>query len=278
MLSDLSSLQNSIAADQFKIAISTENIANSNLIGYKRKEVEFTSVFSKLLKPGTENSQGGLGGTNPQERSMGLKVTSVSRQFTAGALTDGTTLDLAFTNNNTFFVVSPDGGNRFLYSRSGKFRAGSNNKLVTADGLPVYGYKIDEGGFRSNVLEQIDLGTGQTPVWDAQGKLTVTDSVTGTTKTIFQIAITAFANPSGLTDGNSNTFKQSVSSGSAYDFTVPGTTLGTVVPGKLEEANVDAGEETLTGILPTQRYLQAKYTAVQAILNTTDKFLQAVAG
>ena len=103
---------------------------------------------------------------------------------------------------------------------------------------------------------------------DAAG--VVTGSFTnGTTKSLGQIALAKFDNPSGLQKIGNNFFQSSPNSGEAQ-VGKPGTSgFGAMSPGTLEMSNVDLSLE-FTEMITTQRGFQAN----SRIITTSDEMLQ----
>ena len=124
-------------------------------------------------------------------------------------------------------------------------------------------------------MHAISLGNGINPQWDNDGKLTVEDPDTGVEQPIFQIALASFNNLQGLLAVEDNAFQESPASGSVTINTIPGESLGTVSANFYEGSNVDILRESNKTLL-LERYLQAKYSLVQANANMFDKFMQSV--
>jgi flagellar hook protein FlgE len=90
----------------------------------------------------------------------------------------------------------------------------------------------------------------------------------GLVKTLGVLALAKFSNPSGLTKASSNTFQQSINSGTA-NVDVPGEGRGSIAAGTLEMSNVDLSEE-FTEMITAQRGFQAN----TKIITTSDEILQ----
>ncbi|MDD4179852.1 MAG: flagellar hook-basal body complex protein, partial [Candidatus Margulisbacteria bacterium] len=136
MLDIMTQAQNAIESYNAALNISSSNIANMNVTGYKKLDVSFQSIFEKLLSGGTA-AQGNLGGTNPEQFGQGMSVSGVTVDFSNGETTTGTSLDLAISGQG-LFIVSPDGGANYYYTRAGNFQIDSSGNL-TSNGMLVYG-------------------------------------------------------------------------------------------------------------------------------------------
>jgi len=94
--------------------------------------------------------QGGMGGKNPMQVGLGTEINSVTRMFSQGSIqTTSKNTDLAIQGNG-FFVISPDGGKTYKYTRSGDFVFDANGNFVNNQGL------IAQGWIRDDVTGQID--------------------------------------------------------------------------------------------------------------------------
>ncbi len=90
----------------------------------------------------------------------------------------------------------------------------------------------------------------------------------GQIRTLGNLALAKFSNPSGLTKAGGNMFQESVNSGVA-NINVAGEGRGTLASGALEMSNVDLSEE-FTEMITAQRGFQAN----TRIISTSDEILQ----
>jgi flagellar hook protein FlgE len=137
LFSGVSGLQNL----QTMMDVIGDNIANINTIGYKSSDITFSDTFNDLLKAGM-NATSTTGGTNSFQVGLGMKVNSISTNWTQGTFeTTGVTSDLALQGNGMFILNS---NGQDYYSRAGAFTFDSDGKLVDADGDIVQG-KVANG-------------------------------------------------------------------------------------------------------------------------------------
>ncbi|WP_252178597.1 flagellar hook protein FlgE [Endozoicomonas sp. 4G] len=133
-------------AAQQDLEIVSNNIANSNTIGFKGSRAEFSDVYA--------SSVGGGDG-----QVAGVEVATISQQFSQGNITStDNALDMAISGQG-FFVVNDNG--QMNYTRAGYFQLDANNYVVNNQGLKLQGYSADGSG---NVLvgTQTDLKINQT--------------------------------------------------------------------------------------------------------------------
>ncbi len=175
-----------------QIAMDTEanNIANVNTTGYKYSRANFATLLSQTTSIATAPT-GTLGGQNSTQIGLGTTVSTVTKIFEQGSIetTDKDT-DLAISGSG-FFVVSPDGGTTYKYTRDGDFEFDADGNFVDGNGYIVQGWVQDEDTKTidtSSPITNITIAPGLTTPANATSKVTVKatlDSGTsvGTSKT-----------------------------------------------------------------------------------------------
>ncbi|HWD30809.1 flagellar hook protein FlgE [Pseudomonas caricapapayae] len=130
-----------------QLDVTGNNIANVATTGFKSSRAEFADVYSanKL-------------GVGSQSVGNGVRLASVSQQFTNGEITNtGNVLDMGIQGQG-FFVLSDNGS--LSYTRAGAFQTNKDNYVVTADGLRLRGYGVDANGKIINgVLTDLKIDT-----------------------------------------------------------------------------------------------------------------------
>ena len=117
-----------MSANQGKIDIISNNIANSQTTGYKKLEVGFLDLYTDTLSRQSypHNGDNLITGT-------GVKISNATRNLTQGALKEtGISTDIAIDGDGYFRVISSDG--TYKYTRSGEFNFDLNGKLVDSYG------------------------------------------------------------------------------------------------------------------------------------------------
>jgi flagellar hook protein FlgE len=123
------------------LSIIGNNLANTNTTAFKAFRTEFVNNFYNTLSLGSTPSDDNAG-TNPRQIGQGASIGSFGVDFRPGAPTQtGVPSDL-FIQGNGFFAVQR--GDELLFTRDGSFRLNSNSQLVTAQGLNVQGFGIDQ--------------------------------------------------------------------------------------------------------------------------------------
>ena len=121
----------------------TNNIANVNNNGYKKRELtkqsfEDVMISNRQKLVGDEYVKNDIGSLN-----LGVKVNDVDTVFTQGSFkaTDSST-DFAIDGRG-FFVAQ--NGNQEVYTRDGNFKINQQGYLITNDGCEVLGTNIATG-------------------------------------------------------------------------------------------------------------------------------------
>lgn len=126
-----------ISAAQTDLNVISNNIANLNTTAFKGSKVNFSEIYSSTLSSGTASTET-TGGVNPMQVGLGVQISSISKDFTAGTwVATGKTTDLMIQGTGFFSVKSSDG--EIFYTRAGDFSFDSDGDLVTSDGYKVLG-------------------------------------------------------------------------------------------------------------------------------------------
>lgn len=133
-----------LKAQQAKLDVVANNIANVNTTGYRSSRILFQDLFSQTLS-GPSAPAGAFGGTNPLQVGLGVQIGSIDVNHGQGSLvTTGVNSDLAIQGNG-FFVLSD--GLTNVYSRDGSFTVNAEGTLIDpATGLQVQGYTANADG------------------------------------------------------------------------------------------------------------------------------------
>ncbi len=126
--------------DQALLANVSNNIANSNTVGYKAGVMTFAQALEQTLS-GASAPTATTGGINPIQLAAGSAVTvgGIQVNMSEGNLqTTGINTNLAIEGNGFFIVQLPNGGTG--YTRAGAFAFDANGTLVNPQGNPVMGW------------------------------------------------------------------------------------------------------------------------------------------
>jgi flagellar hook protein FlgE len=152
MLSGVASLK----AHQTKMNVIGNNIANINTTGYKGSRVHFQDLMAQTFRAASRPSNA-LGGVNPMQVGLGVKVGAIDVHTLQGALEmTGRPTDLAIQGNGYFMLTN---GRDIIYTRDGAFGLDSSGFLVhRGTGWKVLGWMADAGG-RIDTNQPINAGS-----------------------------------------------------------------------------------------------------------------------
>lgn len=107
------------------LAVISNNLANSQSVGFKSSRAEFADLFS-----GPQNSPGN-----------GVRVEAITQDFTQGTINDtGRDLDMALDGEGFFVLNDLTGKYDNLYTRNGSFKLDKDGFLTDQSGNQVQGY------------------------------------------------------------------------------------------------------------------------------------------
>jgi flagellar hook protein FlgE len=144
LIRSLTSGTSSLRAHQQRLDVISNNIANVNTVGFKSSRTTFSDQFNQTFTLGSSPNAitgGGIGGINPVQIGLGVKVGAITQDFSQGAIqTTNRSTDLALQGEG-FFVVKRNG--RELFTRAGTFSFDRDGFLVDgATGAYVQGYNL----------------------------------------------------------------------------------------------------------------------------------------
>jgi len=134
------------------------NIANVSTLGFKKSRILFSDALNQFIRSGSKPTDSN-GGTNPFQVGLGVKVSSIDRNWNQGSLINtGIATDLALQGPG-LFILKSNGAN--LYTRAGSFQFDANGQLVSSQNGAIVQGKIAVDGLipSGNNLEDIIIDT-----------------------------------------------------------------------------------------------------------------------
>jgi len=189
-----------LQAHQVAMDVEGNNIANVNTTGFKYSRTNFADLLSQTSKIATA-PQDPLGGKNGVQVGLGVSVATVTHIFSQGSIenTDKNT-DMAIQGDG-FFIVSPDGGTTFKFTRAGDFAFDANGDFTDANGFIVQGWTRDDNTKRidnTQPVSNIKIAPGLTTPASATTQISLKANLdSGSTTTEFS--------PTHALDANSAT-------------------------------------------------------------------------
>ena len=255
MLRALYTAATGMDAQQLKMDVISNNLANASTTGFKKTRAEFEDLLSDTIRGASAPDARGGGNPTPLQVGLGVRTGSTTRSFGQGELSNTQNpTDLAIQGSGFFRVQLPSGD--FGYTRAGNFSLDATGRLVTQHG------EVVEPG--------ITVPPDATAITiKPDGTVTATLAGRPDPSELGQIELYTFTNPAGLNSTGNNLFVQTVGSGDAQRARPGEQGAGTLAQGMLEGANVKAVEEMIDMIA-----CQRAYELNSKIITTADQMLQ----
>lgn len=228
-----------MAAQQTRVDVISNNIANMSTTAYQPRVAEFADLlYQQHLQPGAISSQTGNIVPAGIQMGMGVRASTVSMEIVQGSLSPtGGDLDLALEGRGYFEITLPSGDP--AYTRDGKFFRDAEGLIVNAEGFALADNITIPNDARRITISQ-------------DGEVTAFFDNATDGQQIGQISMTVFVNPKGLEAMGSNMFRETSASGAPV-VGQPGTEgIGTMRQGYLEDSGVDVVEE-ISELIEAQR-------------------------
>jgi flagellar basal-body rod protein FlgG len=242
-------------AQNTRMAIISNNLANTNTTGFKAGRAAFQDLMYQNIRQvgaqSTQNTQYSTGLT----LGTGVRIAATEKDYTQGSVlqTNGS-LDMAVNGRGFLQITLPDG--TLAYTRDGSFSLDSQGNVVTASGYPLQPAITVPAGSQS-----VTIG--------ADGVVTIVPPGHAKATQVGQVQLADFINVEGLQPVGNNLLLESAASG-APQVGTPGTNgLGTIAQGTLETSNVNSVTE-LVSMIECQRSYEMNSKAI----SSTDQMLQ----
>jgi len=149
MLKSLFSGVSGLQSHQVAMDVESNNIANVNTVGFKYSRANFSDLLAQTKAIATA-PQGQLGGKNPVQVGLGSTVSSMTRIFSQGSVQNSDKNTDVAIQGDGFFIISPDGGNTYKYTRAGDFKFDAGGNFVDNNGF------VAQGWLRDSVTGEVD--------------------------------------------------------------------------------------------------------------------------
>jgi flagellar basal-body rod protein FlgG len=246
-----------LEAQQTRMAVTANNLANVNTTGFKRGRAAFEDLlYQNVRQVGADAAQdtqlpSGL------TVGTGVRVVATEKMYTQGSLQiTNNALDVAISGRGFFQVALPDGTN--AYTRDGNFKVNAQGELVTSGG-----YRVQPAVAIPDGAQSVTIGN--------DGSVTVQLAGQVAPSQVGSLQIVDFINPAGLQARGENLLLESAASGPPQAGTPGLNGLGSLQQGALEASNVNVVEE-LVAMIETQRAYEMNSKAI----STTDKMLETL--
>ncbi|HEB94547.1 MAG TPA: flagellar basal-body rod protein FlgG [Gammaproteobacteria bacterium] len=242
-------------AQQTRLSVISNNLANANTTAYKRSRAVFEDLLYQNVRQvgsqSTENTKlpsGLMLGT-------GVRTVATEKNHSQGNMIQTeNNLDVAIQGRGYFQILQADGS--LAYTRDGSFQVNDVGELVTAGG-----YQVQPAMTIPNNAQSIAIGS--------DGVVSVMVPGSAAPTQIGSIQLADFQNPTGLQPMGENLYNETAASGSPQNGTPGLNGLGSVVQGALESSNVNSVKE-MVELIETQRAYEMNSKAI----STADQMLQ----
>ncbi|HRK42414.1 MAG TPA: flagellar basal-body rod protein FlgG [Gemmobacter sp.] len=239
-----------MAAQQMRVDVVSNNLANMSTTGYNARRAEFADLhYQQIARPGTISAEDGSMLPTGVQLGLGVRPAAVSVVLAQGSLSQtGGDLDVAIEGRGYLEITLPSGTS--AYTRDGGLKRTADGLIVTSEGYQV--------------------APGITIPSDARG---VTINADGEVYAYFldqvqpqllgQLSLAGFTNEKGLEAMGGNMFLETAASGPALVGTPGQDGLGTLRQGYLEESSVDSVRE-ITELIKAQRGYELNAKVISA--------------
>ncbi len=237
-------------AQQTKMQVIANNLANVNTTGFKRDRANFESLLYQVMRSGGAQTADGTMLTSSSTVGTGVRMVNTQKLYSQGSLisTDNS-LDLAIDGSGFFQVLMPDG--RMGYTRNGTFSRNAEGTLTTSSGYVLQ----PEIQIPDNVNE-INIS--------ADGIVSV--GIPGETEPqeVGQISLANFANPRGLQPVGETFAVETPASGAPIEGNPLNGGFGKLTQGYLEGSNVNVVQQ-LVDMIETQRAYEVSSKSISSV-------------
>jgi flagellar basal-body rod protein FlgG len=236
-------------AQQTRVEVISNNLANVNTTGFKRSRAQFEDLlYQTVQQPGTVD---GSGASTTQEIQVGrgTRLSGVQRVELQGPLEQtGRPMDFAIEGDGFFQVQMP--GGELAYTRDGSFTISDQGTLVTNGGYTVVpGITLPS--------DAMDLSVSRT------GVVTVRTPGSSDQVEVGRIELARFPNAAGLRAMGENLLQETQASGSPQTGFPQENGYGQVLQGSLEGSNVEIVTE-MVDMITAMRAYEINSKAVQS--------------
>ena len=249
-----------MVAQQQRVDVIANNLANMNTTGYQRRRASFNDLlYEDQKRPNNKHSRGDGIVPGGVKAGLGVHTASFYRVVEQGNLAQtGSPFDLAIQGSGYMQVTLANGETG--YTRAGAFQLNQNGQLVTHDGLPLSaGISIPPGALEVTV--------------NNSGQVLASFEGQAQPQNLGQINLVRFPNEGGLKAIGDSLFQETTSSGAPLVGVAGSPGFGTILQGFLETSNVNPVEEIANMVKAMRAYeLSSK------VVQTADQMMSTKSG
>ena len=237
-------------AQQTRMNVISNNLANVNTTGFKRDR----AVFEDLLYQNIRQA-GGQTGADTQaatgfQLGTGVRVLATEKIVAQGNMqTTENSLDIAIAGDGYFQVAQPDG--TIAYTRDGNFNLDNAGQIVTGSGQLLQPAITVPANASSVTIGQ-------------DGTVSVELQAGGGAQVLGQLQLARFINSAGLQAMGQNLLKETPASGAPQVGNPGADGIGILMQGALEASNVNVVEE-MVAMIEAQRAYEINSKMIGAV-------------
>ena len=237
-------------AQQTRMTVISNNLANANTTGFKRDRASFEDLLYQTIKQsGAQTSTNTISPTGLL-LGTGTRVVATEKLHSQGNLIQTqNAFDVAISGEGFFQILQPDG--TLGYTRDGSFKLSPEGILVNSSG-----YRLQPEIAIPQNAKTVTIG--------ADGTVSIQGAGQPTAQPIGQIQTARFLNPSGLQAIGGNLYRETSSSGPPQVGIPTQQGNGQLTQGALESSNVNVVEE-MVNMIETQRAYEVNSKAIEAV-------------
>jgi flagellar basal-body rod protein FlgG len=255
MINSLWISKTGMEAQQTKLDVISNNLANVSTNGFKKSSAVFEDLMYQNVRQAGANVAEQSSLPTGLQIGLGVRTVATSRSFEQGKLQQsGNNLDIAIQGNGFFQLTMPDGSTG--YTRDGAFQVDNQGRMVNSSGYPVANGVTVPPNATSVIVS-------------AEGAVSAVIPGTVAPQPIGNITLANFINPAGLDPKGQNIYAETAASGQPNVAAAGANGTGTLMQGFVETSNVNVVQELVT-MIQTQRAYEMNSKAIQ----TSDQMLQ----
>ena len=246
-----------MSAQQMRVEVISNNLANMNTTGYNARRADFADLhYQQVTRAGSINASDGTVLPTGVQLGLGVRPASVTITLAQGVSeASGGDLDVSIEGEGYLEVTLPSGIS--AYTRDGGLKRTGDGLIVTSDGYPV--------------VPDVTIPDDATSISiNGDGEIYAHFNDRVDPELLGQFTLADFSNAKGLEAIGSNLFVETAASGPAVVGTPGEDGRGVIRQGYLESSSVDAVRE-ITELIEAQR----GYELNAKVITAADQMLAA---
>ena len=235
-------------AQQTRMAVISNNLANVNTAGFKRDRALFEDLLYQNIRQAGDQTGVDTQAPTGMMLGTGTRIVATEKLHSQGSLINTeNALDLAIQGEGFFQILQPDG--TLAFTRDGSFKLSNIGEVVTSSGA-----RLQPPLTVPQNVSSLTIGADGTVSASLFG---------GGAQQLGNFQTTRFLNPAGLEPLGRNLFRETAASGPPQVLTPGQNGAGQLVQGALEASNVNVVEE-MVNMIETQRAYEVNSKAISS--------------